>query len=68
MADMSARIKVEGLGEFQAAMKSAAAAVKETTSAEKLAEAQYKATGDASAYQQAKTDALQKGAPSGGTL
>lgn len=60
MADMTARIKVEGLGEFRSAMKSAASAVKETTAAEKLADAQFKKTGDAAAYQQQKTDALRQ--------
>ena len=59
MADMKSRIVVEGLGEFRSAMKSAAASVKEMTAAEKAAEAQYNATGDASSYQQAKTDALE---------
>ena len=57
-ADVTARIRVEGLGEFRSAMSQAAAAVKQSTAEEKRAEAQYKETGDAAAYQQQKTQAL----------
>ena len=58
MADMTARIKVEGLSAFKTAMSQAAGAVKAATAEEKLAEAQYKATGNAADYQQQKTTAL----------
>ena len=58
--DYVKRIKVEGLSEFRTAMSSAAASVRQMTAAEKLAEAQYKATGDAEAYQQAKAEALRQ--------
>ena len=57
-ADVTARVRVEGLGDFRQAMSQAAAAVKQTTAEEKRAEAQYKETGDAAAYQMQKTQAL----------
>lgn len=58
MAEIAAKIKVEGLAEFRSAMTQASAAVKQSTAEEKKAEAQYKETGDAAAYAQQKTQAL----------
>lgn len=59
-AEMSAKIKVEGLAEFKSAMSQAAASVRQSSAEEKKAEAQYRATGDAATYQQQKTEALTK--------
>lgn len=60
MAEMTAKIRVEGLGEFRSAMSQASASVRQSTAEEKKAEAQYRETGDAAAYQQQKTEALTK--------
>lgn len=60
MADreIKTRIVLEGEQQFRQAMNSAASAVKTLNAEEKAAEAQYKASGDAAAYQEEKTRIL----------
>ena len=48
--DIKTRFKLEGEGEFKRAMSEAASAVKVLNSEEKLAKAQFEATGDAQQY------------------
>lgn len=56
--EIKTRLKLEGEQEFRRALNDAAGAVKTLNAEEKAAEAQFKASGDAAAYQQEKTRIL----------
>jgi len=58
--EMKARLVLEGEQKYNKALKDAANAVKTLNSEQKLAEAQFKATGDAEEYQAKKTEILRK--------
>lgn len=58
--EMKARLVLEGEQKYNKALKDAANAVKTLNAEQKLAEAQFKATGDAEEYQAKKTEILRK--------
>lgn len=58
--EMKARLVLEGEQKYNKALKDAANAVKTLNSEQKLAEAQFKATGDAEEYQAKKAEILRK--------
>jgi len=58
--EIKARLVLEGEQKYNKALKDAANAVKTLNSEQKLAEAQFKATGDAEEYQAKKTEILRK--------
>lgn len=58
--DASVKLSVDGLGEFKRDMSSAKDAVKTLGSEVKLAESEFRKSGDAQTYAQQKTDALTK--------
>jgi len=59
MADVSVKMGVSGISQFRSEITQAQASVKTYDSAMKLAEKQFKATGNAEQYMQDKTAALQ---------
>lgn len=58
--DIRTRLKLEGEQQFKSAMKAASDSIKVLNSEQKLAEAQFKATGDKEQYLADKTDILQR--------
>lgn len=58
--EIKTRFRLEGEGEYKRAMKDAADAIKVLSSEEKLAKAQFEATGDAQAYAAEKARILQE--------
>lgn len=58
--EIKSRLVLEGEAKFRKEMKDAADAIKVLNSEEKLAEAQFKATGDAQEYAQKKAEILRK--------
>lgn len=60
MADVKVNLRVGGLSSFRSAIKQSQGAVKQMTAELKLAEARYKATGDAETYLAQRSSALKK--------
>lgn len=58
--EIKTRFKLEGEQQYKSAMSQAASAVKMLNSEEKLAKAQFQATGDAQAYAAAQADILKR--------